>query len=69
MGEEDALALLPTRVALDETSQADAKTLVHALERSPLAITHAAACIKTREGTTKISTYVELYREGQANQM
>lgn len=52
MDEEDALALLKTRVPfISESSKADAKTLVQALECIPLAITHAAAYIKIRDIT------------------
>jgi tetratricopeptide (TPR) repeat protein len=69
MEEEDALALLHTRVPFGESSRADAKALVHALEGIPLAITHAAAYIKTRASTTTISTYLELFRESEANQV
>ncbi|KAF2872037.1 hypothetical protein BDV95DRAFT_628482 [Massariosphaeria phaeospora] len=68
MGEDEALALLHTRVPFGESSGADAKALVHALERIPLAITHARAYIKTRASTTTISTYLELFRESEANQ-
>ncbi|KAF1835737.1 hypothetical protein BDW02DRAFT_484246, partial [Decorospora gaudefroyi] len=69
MGEEDALALLHTRVPFGEASRADAKALVYVLERIPLAITHAAAYIKTRGSTTTIATYLELFRESEANQV
>ncbi|KAH9865613.1 hypothetical protein J1614_009198 [Plenodomus biglobosus] len=69
MGEDEALALLHTRVPFNEASRADAKTLVHALEGIPLAITHAAAYIKTRAPTTNISTYLGLFRESEANQV
>jgi tetratricopeptide (TPR) repeat protein len=69
MGEVDALALLHTRVPLSESNRTDAKALVHALDRIPLAITHAAAYIKTRASTTSISTYLELFRESEANQV
>jgi tetratricopeptide (TPR) repeat protein len=69
MGEEEALALLHTRVPFGESGRADAKALVHALEGIPLAITHAAAYIKTRASTTTISTYLELFRESEANQV
>jgi tetratricopeptide (TPR) repeat protein len=69
MGEEEALALLHTRVPFGESSRADAKALVHALEGIPLAITHAAAYIKTRASTTTISTYLELFRESEGNQV
>ena len=57
MGEEDALALLRTRVPFGETSLAEAKKLVQGLERISLVITHAAAYITTTTDTT-ISTYV-----------
>jgi hypothetical protein len=69
MGEDEALALLHTRVPFNEASRGDAKALVHALEGIPLAITHAAAYIKTRVSTTTISTYLELFRESEANQV
>ncbi|KAF1936590.1 hypothetical protein EJ02DRAFT_81098, partial [Clathrospora elynae] len=69
MQEEDALALLQTKVPFSESSQVDAKALVQALERIPLAITHAAAYIKTRAATTTVSTYLELFRESEANQV
>ncbi|KAJ4301286.1 hypothetical protein N0V90_003377 [Kalmusia sp. IMI 367209] len=69
MGEEDALVLLHTRVPFAESTQADAKALVHALERIPLAITHAAAYIKIRTPATTISTYLTLFRESEANQV
>ncbi|KAF2625654.1 TPR-like protein [Macroventuria anomochaeta] len=69
MEEEDALALLQTGVPFSEPSRADAKALIQALERIPLAITHAAAYIKTRAATTTVSTYLELFRESEANQV
>jgi tetratricopeptide (TPR) repeat protein len=69
MGEDEALALLHTRVPFGESSRADAQALVHALEGIPLAITHAAAYIKTRVSTTTISTYLKLFRESEANQV
>ena len=69
MGEDEALALLHTRVPFGEATRADAKALVHALERIPLAITHAAAYIKTRASTTTIATYLDLFRESEANQV
>ncbi|KAH0565003.1 hypothetical protein GP486_001601 [Trichoglossum hirsutum] len=69
MDEEDALALLDTRVPFSESSKADARALVQALERIPLAITHAAAYIDTRATMTTISGYLELFRESEANQV
>lgn len=69
MGEEDALALFHTRVPFGEPDRADAEALVYAIERIPLAITHAAAYIKKRATTTTIASYLELFRESEANQV
>ncbi|KAF2686316.1 hypothetical protein K458DRAFT_430168 [Lentithecium fluviatile CBS 122367] len=69
MEEEDALALLNTRVPFDESDKADAKALVQALERIPLAITQAAAYIKTRAQTTTMSGYLELFHASEENQV
>ncbi|KAH7384380.1 kinesin light chain 1 [Phaeosphaeria sp. MPI-PUGE-AT-0046c] len=69
MGEDEAMALLHTRVPFEESSRADARALVHVLEYIPLAIMHAAAYVKTRASTTTISTYLELFRESEANQV
>ncbi|KAF2466639.1 uncharacterized protein BDR25DRAFT_327985 [Lindgomyces ingoldianus] len=69
MEEEDALALLRTRVPFSESSRVDAEALVRMLEWIPLAITHAATYIETRAATTTVSTYLELFRESEANQM
>ena len=69
MDEEDALALLNSRVPFSESSKADAKALVQALERIPLAITHAAAYINTRAPMTTMSGYLELFRKSEANQV
>ncbi|KAF2679087.1 hypothetical protein K458DRAFT_375514 [Lentithecium fluviatile CBS 122367] len=69
MEEEDALALLKTRVPFDESGEADAKALVQALERIPLAVTQAAAYIKTRAPMTTMSGYLKLFRESEANQV
>jgi hypothetical protein len=46
MGEDEALALLHTRVPFNEANRADTEALVYALEGISLAITHAVACIK-----------------------
>ncbi|OAL50139.1 kinesin light chain 1 [Pyrenochaeta sp. DS3sAY3a] len=69
MGEEEALALLHTRVPFSESSRADAKALVNALERIPLAISHAAAYIKTRASLTSISSYLRLFLESEVNKV
>ncbi|KAF1966818.1 hypothetical protein BU23DRAFT_312572, partial [Bimuria novae-zelandiae CBS 107.79] len=68
MGVEDALALLKTRVSISRSEEDDAKALVQALERIPLAITHAAAYIKTRAPMMTIASYLRLFRESEANQ-
>jgi len=69
MDEEDALALLNTGVSFDESGKADAKALVQALEGIPLAITHAAAYIKTRAPMTTVSDYLKLFRDSETNQV
>lgn len=69
MDEEEALALLNTRVPFSESSKADAKALVKALEYIPLAITHAAAYINARAPMTTIADYLKLFHQGQANQI
>jgi len=68
-GEEDALALLNTRVSVSESSKADAKALVQALGSIPLAISHAAAYIKTRASRITISRYLEFFRESEEIQV
>ena len=65
MDEEEALALLQSRVLFSESSKPEAKGLVEALECIPLAITHAAAYIKTRAPMTTMSSYLELFHERQ----
>lgn len=67
MAEPEALELLETRVPLDEASRKDASALVQVLEYIPLAITHAAAYIRTRPRMT-ISIYLQLFQEGKASQ-
>ena len=65
---EDALALLRTRVSISGSDEDDAKALVQALECIPLAITHAASYIKTRAPMTTIASYLQFFRESEANQ-
>jgi len=67
MDKEDALALLKTRVPFGESSKTDVEALVQALDCIPLAITHAAAYIKTRAPMTTMSGYLNLFRESEAN--
>ncbi|KFY90176.1 hypothetical protein V498_06140, partial [Pseudogymnoascus sp. VKM F-4517 (FW-2822)] len=68
MDEADALILFKTRASTSGSDEGDAEALVQALERIPLAITHAAAYIKTRAPMTTISSYLRLFRESEANQ-
>ncbi|KAF2180317.1 hypothetical protein K469DRAFT_715560 [Zopfia rhizophila CBS 207.26] len=68
MAEEDALALLKTRVSIGEYCEGDARALVQALEGIPLAVTHAAAYIGVREPRITVSAYLELFRESEENQ-
>ncbi|KAJ4011840.1 hypothetical protein NW766_007140 [Fusarium irregulare] len=65
MGEEDALTLLGTRGLLNNSSQVDSKALVQALEYIPLAITHAAACIKA-SGLMTMADYMRRFEESEA---
>ena len=67
MAESEALALLETRVSLCNASRDDARALVQVLEGIPLAITHAASYIRNRQRIT-IPTYLQLFRESEANQ-
>ncbi|KAH8727391.1 hypothetical protein GQ44DRAFT_758100 [Phaeosphaeriaceae sp. PMI808] len=68
MAEDDALALLKTRLSVSKSLEGDARALVQALEGVPLAITHAAAYIAVREQRMTVSTYLELFRESKENQ-
>jgi hypothetical protein len=63
INEKEALTLLNTRVPFSESNKADAKTLVQALEYIPLAITHAAAYIKSSSRMT-MPDYLRLFRAG-----
>ncbi|RFN52394.1 hypothetical protein FIE12Z_3325 [Fusarium flagelliforme] len=65
MGEDDALTLLSTRGLLNESNQDDSKALVQALEYIPLAITHAAACIKASALMT-MADYIRRFEESEA---
>ncbi|CAG7562602.1 unnamed protein product [Fusarium equiseti] len=65
MGEDDALTLLSTRGLLNKSNQDDSKALVQALEYIPLAITHAAACIKASALMT-MADYIRRFEESEA---
>ncbi|KFZ14930.1 hypothetical protein V502_05841 [Pseudogymnoascus sp. VKM F-4520 (FW-2644)] len=67
MKEKDSVDLLKTKIPLDKCSEADLKELAEALEGIPLAITQAAAYIRSRPRVT-ISIYLGLFRESEANQ-
>ncbi|KAJ6198058.1 hypothetical protein J3E72DRAFT_384946 [Bipolaris maydis] len=69
MSEEDAVALLHTKVSSTNSDPADAKALVHDLEYIPLAITHAAAYIQELGEEFTIGDYLNLFRESDTNQM
>jgi hypothetical protein len=62
MHQDDSLELLRSKVRFEESSEEDAKALVHALEGIPLAITQAAAYIKTRE-RFDVTRYLNLFHE------
>ncbi|OAF59174.1 hypothetical protein VC83_04384 [Pseudogymnoascus destructans] len=67
MKEKDSVDLLKTKIPVDKCSEADLKELAQALEGIPLAITHAAAYIRSRPRVT-VSMYLSLFRESEANQ-
>ncbi|OBT53786.1 hypothetical protein VE04_07701 [Pseudogymnoascus sp. 24MN13] len=67
MKEKDSVDLLKTKIPVDKCLEADLKELAEALEGIPLAITQAAAYIRSRPRIT-ISIYLSLFRESEANQ-
>ena len=67
MSEEDALALLRTKVP-EGGSDVDAKKLVQVLEGIPMAVTHAGAYISMRGPRTTVSSYLESFLASKANQ-
>ncbi|KFY63111.1 hypothetical protein V496_04185 [Pseudogymnoascus sp. VKM F-4515 (FW-2607)] len=67
MEEKDSIALLKTKVPVDKCSEAELRDLAQLLEGIPLAITHAAAYIRSRPRIT-ISVYLNLFQESEANQ-
>jgi tetratricopeptide (TPR) repeat protein len=67
MKEKDSVDLLKTKIPVDKCSEADLKELAKALEGIPLAITHAAAYIRSRPRVT-VSKYLSLFQESEANQ-
>ncbi|KFY17491.1 hypothetical protein V492_00633, partial [Pseudogymnoascus sp. VKM F-4246] len=67
MKEKDSVDLLKTKIPVDKCSEADLKELAQALEGIPLAITHAAAYIRSKPRVT-VSKYLSLFRESEANQ-
>ncbi|KUJ20833.1 uncharacterized protein LY89DRAFT_455947, partial [Mollisia scopiformis] len=67
MGEVDSVELFKTKILGDKSSESDLKELAQALEGIPLAITHAAAYIRSRPRVT-VSTYLRLFRESEVNQ-
>ncbi|OBT40517.1 hypothetical protein VE00_08999 [Pseudogymnoascus sp. WSF 3629] len=67
MKEKDSVDLLKTKIPIDKCLEADLKELAEALEGIPLAITQAAAYIRSRPRVT-ISIYLSLFRESEANQ-
>ncbi|KAH7385972.1 hypothetical protein BKA66DRAFT_490292 [Pyrenochaeta sp. MPI-SDFR-AT-0127] len=68
MDEQDALALLKSKMWVDKSAEGDARMLIEALEGIPLAVTHAAAYIAVNEPRMNISTYLALFRESEENQ-
>lgn len=67
MEEGDSVKLLKTRILGNKSSDSDLKELAQALEGIPLAITHAAAYMRSRPRVT-VSVYLRLFRESEVNQ-
>ncbi|RDW63751.1 hypothetical protein BP6252_11296 [Coleophoma cylindrospora] len=67
MEEADSIELFKTKIPRDKSSESDLKELAQALEGIPLAITHAAAYIRSRPRIT-VSVYLRLFRESEVNQ-
>jgi len=67
MEEEDSVELFKTKILGDKSPESDLKELAKALEGIPLAITHAAAYIRSRPRVT-VSVYLRLFRESEVNQ-
>ncbi|KAK6362595.1 hypothetical protein TWF730_000052 [Orbilia blumenaviensis] len=68
MEEADSLEMFKTKISGDVSSESDLKELVHLLEGIPLAITHAAAYIRSKPRVT-VSTYLRLFKESENNQV
>jgi tetratricopeptide (TPR) repeat protein len=67
MDEADSIELFKTKILGDQSSESDLKELAQALEGIPLAITHAAAYIRSRPRVT-VSVYLRLFQESEVNQ-
>jgi tetratricopeptide (TPR) repeat protein len=67
MEEADSVKLFKTKIPGDKSSESDLKELAQELEGIPLAITHAAAYIRSRPRVT-VSVYLRLFRESEVNQ-
>jgi tetratricopeptide (TPR) repeat protein len=68
MSPGDALALLRTRIKVDQSLENEAKALVKALEHIPLAITQAGAYIANRSPRITLSSYLDLFHRSESNQ-
>jgi hypothetical protein len=66
MEEADLVELFKAKILGDKSPESDLKELAKALEGIPLAITHAAAYIRSRRFT--VSTYLGFFRESEVNQ-
>ncbi|KFY87869.1 hypothetical protein V498_06989 [Pseudogymnoascus sp. VKM F-4517 (FW-2822)] len=67
MEEKDSIALFKTKIPVDKCSEAELRELAQSLEGIPLAITHAAAYIRSRPRVT-VSIYLSLFQESESNQ-
>ncbi|OAF59451.2 hypothetical protein VC83_03958 [Pseudogymnoascus destructans] len=67
MKEKDSVDLFKTKIPVNKCSETDLVELTQALEGIPLAITHAAAYIRSRPRVT-VSIYLSLFQESESNQ-
>ncbi|KFY28037.1 hypothetical protein V491_00670 [Pseudogymnoascus sp. VKM F-3775] len=67
MKEQDSVELLKTKIPIDKYSEGDLNELAQVLEGIPLAITQAAAYIRSRPRVT-VSKYLNLLQESETNQ-
>jgi tetratricopeptide (TPR) repeat protein len=67
MNEQDALEMLKAKISVDQSTECDAKRLLHDLGYIPLAISQAAAYINARTMRMTVAKYLAIFWENEAN--